>query len=180
MNWLAENALMIWVGGAVMLTLAIVIYSQVRTLGALLGIVAVAAVTAMLLLAEHFMETPREAVERTLFELAGRVEANDVAGTLAYIVPESNQMRTDVETLMPQVIIDQANIMGTPETVVDMSRNPPEARVDCRGFLHATMKQNGMKGGDMTELRITFVRRGDRWLVKDYRSKRNLRRDMGR
>jgi hypothetical protein len=180
MNWLAENALLIWVGAAVALTLAVVIYSQVRTLGALLGIVGVVAVAAGLLLAEHFLETPREAVSRTLYELADAVEANDVARTLAHIVPASNAMRTDVETLMPRVRIEKANIIGTPMIDVDMARDPPEARVECRGFVQATEKQGGMKGGDMAELVITFVRDGERWLVKDYTTSRDWRRGIGR
>ena len=48
MNWLAENALPIWVGGAVALTMAFIVYLQTRTNGALLGIVAVIVVTAAL------------------------------------------------------------------------------------------------------------------------------------
>jgi len=180
MNWLAENSLPIWMGGAVALTMAMVVYLQTRANKALLGAVAVVAVTAALLAAEWLMETPREAVERTLYQLADAVEANDVPGTLMFIVPSANQMRTDVETLMPRVKIEQANILGTPDIDVDLTPNPPEASVRCRVFVHATDKQGGMKGGDMSELVIAFVRDGNRWLVKDYTSSRDWRREIGR
>lgn len=179
MNWLAENSLPIWLGGAILLTLALVIYSQVRTFGALVGICVVVALTGLLLIAERMIETPREAVERTLYELADRVEANDVAGALSYISPSANRMRSDVETLMPKVRIEQANIVGTPRIDVDLSATPREATVIARGFVHATVKQSGMKGGDMAELTIQFVEQGDRWQVSDYSSSRDWRREIG-
>ncbi len=83
MNWLAENALPIWMGGAVALTMALIVFHQTRTNGALLGILGVIVITAALLLTERLIETPREAVERTLYSLAATVEANDVAGRSA-------------------------------------------------------------------------------------------------
>lgn len=70
MNWLADNALVIWISGAVALTLAVVVFLQTRSGKALAAIAAVLAITAMLLVTEQILETPREAVERTLYQLA--------------------------------------------------------------------------------------------------------------
>src|SRR5438094_496676 len=104
MNWLAENALPIWMGGAIALTMASIIYFQTRSKRAAMGILGVLAVTAAFLLFNWCVETPREAVERTLYELAATVESNDVPGTLAFLAPAAtSQLRKDVETLMPQV-----------------------------------------------------------------------------
>lgn len=139
---------------------------------------AVIGITAALLLVERFIETPREAVERTLYELADTVEANDVAGALEYIAPGASQIRRDVEQVMPLVNIDTANILGSPRIEVDMTATPPEATVECRGFVHGTMKQNGMKGGDTAQMTIYFVQQGDRWLVRDYNPNRNWRHQV--
>ena len=122
------------------------------------------------------IETPREAVERTLYELADAVENNDLATALSYVAPGASQIRSDVQTAMPLVRIDRANVMGTPVTTVDMSRQPPTATVSCKGFVHGTLKRNGMTGGEFAELVITFVQSGDRWLVEDYTSTKNWRR----
>lgn len=176
MNFLAENALMIWVGGAVLLTLSGVVYSQLRTKAAFGAVLAVAVVTAALLAAERLIETPREAIARTLYELADAVEANDVPGALARIAPGASQIRGDIETAMPLVRIDKANVIGTPEISIDMSQRPPTASVACKGFVHATLRRNGMVGGDFAELVISFERDGDRWLVKDYTSNKDWRR----
>ena len=74
-----------------------------------------------LLLVERLIETPREAVERTLYELADTVEANDVPARSRYLAPtrRTRKIRKDVETLMPLVKIERANIIGTPKIEVD-------------------------------------------------------------
>ena len=175
MNYVAENSLPIWVAGAVAFTMALVVFLQTRTNKALLGIGVVLAVTTALLAAEWLIETPREAVERTLYELAATVESNDVPGTLAFMVPGA-AARQEVEELMPLVNIERARILGTPQIDVE----PPDAVVRCRGLIIATVKQTGMKGGAEDEVTLSFVERGGRWLLQDYSSNRRWRRALGR
>jgi len=180
-NWLAENALPIWMGGAVALTTALVVYLQTRTNKALLGMGGIVAVTAALLAAEWLMETPREAVERTLYQLAATVEANDVPGTLAFLAPTADsRIRQDVETLMPLVDIERARVIGTPQIDVADGSQADTATVRCRGMIIATVRQSGMRGGQDDQLTIAWVRRGDRWLVASYTSNRNWPRALGR
>jgi hypothetical protein len=181
MNWLAENALPIWVGGAVAFTMALVVYLQTRTNRALAGLGLVVAVTAALLTAEWFMETPREAVERTLYELAAAVEANDVPGALAFLAPSADsRIRNDVETLMPLVTIERARVLGTPKIEVAEGDPPSTATAECRGLIVATVKRSGMKGAQDDRLTLHWVRSGERWLVEDYTSRRNWNRAVGR
>jgi hypothetical protein len=172
-EYLAENSLPIWMGGAVAFTMALVVYLQTRSNAALFSMVAVVALVATLLVTEWLIETPREAVERTLYELANMVERNDVPGTLAYMTPDAT-VRKDVATLMPLVNIERARVMGTPQ--IEMVRNG--AIVKCRGLIIATNKQNGMKGG--AEDQVSFVVRDGRWRLKYYSSERNWHRALGR
>lgn len=181
MNWLAENALPIWMAGAVALTMVLVVYFHTQSPKALAAIAAVLAVTAALLVAEHLMETPREAVERTLYELAAAVEANDVPGALSYIAPSAApQLRTEVQQQMPLVKIERARVIGTPKIEVGNGSDANTATVQCRGLIVAIIKQNGMKGGANDEVTLDFVKSGDRWLVVNYTSKRNWNRALGR
>jgi hypothetical protein len=181
MNWLGENSLAIWLLGAVALTMAVVVYFQTRTNGALLGVVAVVAVTALLLLMSWLIVTPREAVERTLYALAATVEDNDVRGALSYLAPSANsQLRKDVETLMPLVRIERARIIGSPEIEVASGPNPTTAVVKCQGTIVAVNKQNGLQGGAIDHLTINWVRQGDRWLIESYSSQKNWNRAVGR
>lgn len=176
MNFLAENPLPIWVAAALLLTMAAIVYFQSGRAGALSAMAVIVVVAAALLAAEHFIETPREAVERTLYEMADVVEANDVQQALTYIAPGASTIRSDVEDLMPQVRIERANIMGSPVTNVDLATSPPTATVTCRGFVYGTLRRNGVTGGEAVDMVITFVQDGDRWLVQDYTSPRDWRR----
>ena len=74
MNFLAENPLPIWVGAAVLLTVAAVIYIQTRR-AALAAMAAIVVIVAALIVVEQLRETPSEAVERTLYEMADVVES---------------------------------------------------------------------------------------------------------
>ena len=168
MNFLADNAIAIWMGGAVALTAAAVVFSMRRTMGALAAMLAVGSVTAALLVVEHVIETPREAVERTLDELAAAIEADDLPGVLTFIAPGANQVRTDAETLMPLVIVERARVTGTPEITVDETTQPPTATVRCQGLAEVTVRQNGIRGPYVDRVTIQFVADGDRWLIEDY------------
>jgi hypothetical protein len=125
------------------------------------------------------VETPLEAVERSLYELAARVEANDVAGAMSYLAPSvSAELRKDVETLMPLVRIERARVMGAPLT--EMSPRGDAATVQCRGFILAVNKKDGMKGGADDRLVLQWVLSGDRWLLESYTSEKNWNRAVGR
>jgi len=179
-NYLAENALVIWVGGAVLLTLAVVVYFQLRTTASLVAILIVVLLTAALLVAEHLIDTPREAVERTLYELAAAIEADDLAGVLRFIAPTATEVRGDVETLMPLVDVEKARVLGTPEIMVDESAQPATATVNCQGLVDVTVKQSGMKGPYMDRVQIQFVLSEHDWLIESYTPQRNWRRAVRR
>jgi hypothetical protein len=179
MTWLAENALPIWVAGAVALTMAWVVFFHTRSSRALGGIVLVLAATATLLVLEHVVETPREAVERTLYELAARVEANDVKGALWYLAPTATPaIRNEIERQMPQVKIERARVIGSPR--IEVSPDAQSATITCRGLIIAVVKDNGMKGGAEDEVKLEFIRNGDRWQVDSYAAKRNWDRALKR
>jgi len=181
MNWLAENTLTICMIGAVALAMAVFVYFQTRTNGALYGMLGVFLLTAVLVLTSWLIETPREAVERTLYELAATVEANDVQGVLSHLAPSADtQLRNDVETLMPPVRIDRARIIGTPEIVVEGSAKISSATVKCRGVIFAVNKQDGMKGGAEDHLVLKWYLRDGRWMLESYTSQKNWNRAVGR
>ena len=177
MNYLAENSLPIWVAGAVLLTMAGVVYWQSRSGAALAAMIAVAAITGLLLVVRA-RRSKRRAKPSSARSTKWPTSSSGTTSTGALDLhrPGASQIRSDVETLMPQVRIEKANIMGTPGDSVDLSQKPPTATVTCRGFVYGTLKRNGMTGGQPVELVMTFVQDGDRWLVKDYTSPKDWRR----
>ena len=178
MNWLAENALPIWIGGAIALTMALIVYFQLGTRGSQLGVAAVLLITATLLLLNRLIETPREAVERTLYGLAATIEANDVPGVLNYLAfAASKDLRNDVNTLMPLVRIERARIIEGPKT--EVGPNGDWATTEFRGFILAVHKKDGMKGGGEDRFTLNWIRTDDRWLLENYTSQKNLHRAAG-
>ncbi|HEY4231915.1 MAG TPA: hypothetical protein VGM76_00685 [Lacipirellulaceae bacterium] len=178
--WLAENPVAIWCGGAVLLTLAAVVHFQIRSRASLLAILAVALVSAALLIAERLIVTPREEVALTLDQIAARIEANDLPGLLSFISPAAKGVRADAGSLMPLVTVDRARIIGTPEINVDSAATPPTATANCQGVVDVTVKQNGMKGPYLDRVQIQFVRSGERWLIESYTPQKDWRRAAGR
>jgi hypothetical protein len=180
MTWLAENALMIWALGAIALTMSLIVYVQTRSTGSQLAVALVILVTAALLVAERLIETPREAVRRTLDEIAAAVRENDMPGVLRYVAPQAANLRQEVETAMPLATIEAAGIIGTPQIDVDLTANPARAKVDGRGFVQGTINRSGFKGGQMAQVQLTLIRDGQRWLVVDYTSDTDWRAAVGR
>jgi len=176
MNVLADNAIVIWLGGAVLFAMAGIAYWQLRTFAALLAMLAVVFLTGALLVVEHVIETPREAVERTLNELVDAIEANDLPGVLSHIAPTANDVRADAEALMPLVVVKKANIVDTPKITVDAEAQPPTATVKCQGFVELTIRQNGMHGAYLDHVTIDFIAEGDRWLIDRYTPARDWHR----
>lgn len=180
MTWFAENPLAICMIGAVALAMALFVYFQTRTNGALYGVLGVIVLTAILVLVSSLIETPREAVERSLYSLAATVEDNDVQGTLSYIAPTADsQIRKDIETLMPLVKIERARIINTPEIEVGDGTNPNVATVKCQGVAMAVNRRDGMKGAAQDRFVMKWVFRDNRWLVESYTSDRNWPRAVG-
>ena len=177
MNYLAENSLPIWMAGAIALTMALVVYLQTRSNSALGAMAAIVVIAAVLLAVESWIETPREAVERTLYELAAAVESNDVSAAMGYVAPMSDaQIRQDVETLMPLVKFERVRIIGTPEISVGDGKPPRTATTRFRGLIIATNLQRGMKGAADDNVTLYWIRPGDRWLVRSYDSERKWHR----
>ena len=122
----------------------------------------------------------REAVARTLNELADAIEANDLPRVLSYVAPNALDVRSDAETLMPLVHVNKANVLGTPDIAVDQQQPPPTATVRCKGFVNVVVRQNGMHGGYMDHVTIEFVVAGDRCLITSYQPERDWHRAAGR
>ena len=173
MRWLAENALPIWIGGAIALTMASVVYFQTRSKGSLYGILGVISVTAALLLFNWFVETPREAVEHALYSLAAAVEANDVQAAIGFlaptVAPNVRDLRKQIESELPQFKIERARVVG--ESEIEMDDDDKKATVKCRGLIVAVNRKDGMKGGAEDHATMEWVLVGNRWLLRDYVSR---------
>ncbi len=178
MSWIAENALMIWVIGAIALSLAGVIYWETRSPKAQAAIGIIVLITAALLVTEWLIETPREAVTRSLRELAAAVERNDVQGTLSYFSPQATKIRADIEKLMPEAEIQMARIIAGPEIEFDNPSQPTQAVAKLRGAVNGKVKQTSLQGTVMDDVTVHLKFDGQRWLIDQCDTGRDWSREL--
>ncbi|MEM6654975.1 MAG: hypothetical protein AAF596_04155 [Planctomycetota bacterium] len=176
MTLLLENPVPGAVAGAVLITLAGIVYSSLRTTGSLVALAVAIALCGLAVGVEWLVETPREQAERALYGLLDDVEANDLPGVLARLAPTAGGVRADAERLMPEFEVDKANCLGSMEVSIDEASSPPRAEVSCRVFVSARHRRTAAKGGDMTDVTFSFVRIGGAWLLDDYTGGKDWRR----
>ncbi|MEM6330087.1 MAG: hypothetical protein AAF790_07555 [Planctomycetota bacterium] len=175
MQLLFESPAVICVAGAVALTMAGIVYHATRTWASLAAVALVVLLTALGLVIEHQVRTPREQVQAALLGLLEAIEADDVPGVLARLTPTAAEMRADAERLMPEFDIDRARSTG--EIEVELSPGPPEtATVAANVFVKARHRRSGMQGGDFARVEFRLVREGGRWLVDGYNASEDWRR----
>jgi hypothetical protein len=167
MNLLFENPLPIWSLGAVCLAIAVIVFLAKRSLASILGVVGVIAVTLMLIFVERAVITPSEGVEQSLAGLMAAIEANDVAAVVASIDPAAKAIRSEAETLMPQVKVKQTGATSV-RVEVDESANPFKATSFFRGRIDGIHARTGARVFYFDQVEIDWQKSGETWLVINY------------
>lgn len=173
MEFFLENSTPIWVAGGILLTMAAIVYSSLRTTWSLVAVVVVVLLTAAGLVAEQLIQTPREQVQATLQVMFEAIEADDVPGVLSHLATSASEMRSDAQTLMPEFEIEKARLPGAVEVLI---KSDAAATVTAKVFVQVTHKKTGMRGGNFAEVDFDFIREGDRWLVESYSVSEDWRR----
>ena len=169
MKWLFEDPtllLVLLVVGEGLFAVALVKSGRMIVLAwmALLLVVVLAG-----LLVERLVVTQAEEVETTLDEICGALEANDLAGVLAMVSPQSHQIRGQLQTLLPRLDISEAHVGGDLAIRVNRLTSPPSATADFTGRVKAAMPSEGLSPGNyIRRFTVHFQREGDAWLITDY------------
>lgn len=167
MNTLLENPLPILAVGAVLATLTGLVFFSRRTLPTLAVFATVVIATLLLLVVEQLIITDRERVESALDDLLAAIQANDVASVVASIDPAATQMRSDAESMMPLVEVEDT---GATAVQVDLNTDidPPTAVSNCRGRLRGVHKRTGQAIMYFDQVDFHWVKRNDAWLLNDF------------
>jgi hypothetical protein len=169
MDLVFENPLPIWSLGAVCLAIAVIVFLAKRSLASILGVAGVIAVTALLLVLESIVVTPSEEVEQSLSDLMAAIEANDLAAVVAWIDPSAKSIRSEAETLMPQVKVRETGSTSV-HVEVDESASPLKATSFFRGRIDGTHARSGGRVFYFDKVEIDWQKSGDSWQVIDYRA----------
>jgi hypothetical protein len=165
---LLENPIAIAVVGALLATVALVVFLSRRTTGPLAALIGILAATGLLLLLERWVVTDREAVEYALADMLTAIEANDLPAATAFADSAEPGIKSDMEALMPQVKVQTANA-GAVAVETNPHANPPTATSHFQAYLHGTHGSSGQPLAYINQrVDIEWVKRGERWLVSGY------------
>jgi hypothetical protein len=132
--------------------------------------VGVIAVTLLLLFVERVVVTPSEQVEQSLSSLMDAIQANDLPAIVSMIEPSAKHVRSDAETLIPQVKVKETGSTSV-RVEVSESTNPLRATAFFRGRIDGTHSRTGSRIFYFDNVEIDWQQVGDQWLIVDYRVK---------
>jgi hypothetical protein len=168
---LFEQPLWILFFGTLWVAIAAVVWVQTRHPRALVALVVAVVAVAAALVVERLVVTPREQVAATLRTIARRLEANDAAGVLELVSPQSEDLRREIQTRMRQLTVKQVSIK--PNLKVTLGTQRPATSAEARFNAVATLEDPQQLGGTFTVPRflvVRFRREDDGWRVRDYES----------
>lgn len=166
MDTLLENPVPIFSVGAVLATFFGMVFLARRSLLPLVGLGAVVLFTSLLLITEMLIVTPREQVEVAIDDILDAIESNDVNGVLAMVDPSATQVRSDVETLMPMVKVEDTG--ATAVQIECEGREPTEALSTFKGRVRGVHAKSGIAVFYFDKVELHWTRSKGEWLLDDF------------
>lgn len=168
MSYLFESPFLILTIGVLLIAASGYLFVNTRQKGALIGLVVVIALTALALLVEHLVVTPREQVEASLEGLASELEANNLEGTLRYLDPSAKESRDRARWAMSRFRVTKAKVANLQVTVNEMM-SPPLAEVKFTGVIGVVDKKGSYTAQSIpVKFTATLRQHGDRWVVTEH------------
>ncbi|MEQ8846737.1 hypothetical protein [Botrimarina sp.] len=168
--------------GLLLVTAGAIPFVQTRSRNSLLLLAATVLLAIGGVVFERAWVTPREAVRSAVDTLFDRIRAGDLPGVLALVDPGADKVRSDAEALMPMFEILSAGKGG--EVRVELPGDPTAddavATARLKPLIKVQHKPTGTTGAYFDGLELDFARRGDRWLVVDYRPEKDWRDEASR
>lgn len=170
MSWLFEDPTTLIVAGLlieVLLGVALVKSGRGALALVMLGVLVLVGSGVLI---ERFVVTDREEVEDTFDGICRALMANDVQGVLSYIDPMAADVRSHVQSVLPQAHVTDARVY---DLMIDVDRhvNPPTARAQFVGRVKGRFRGDGPGGAEGLVLRrftVDLHKQGERWLVVAY------------
>lgn len=155
--------------GGFLAVCALVVFLSRRTLGPLVALALVLALTGGMLVVERVVLTDREEVEAAVAGVLAAVEANDVEGVVRWIDPQDEAIVRDARALMPIVNVERARAMGGVAVDVQPGASTAQAQSKFRAMFNGTSREGGAPIGYFDDVEISWERReGGGWLIIGY------------
>jgi hypothetical protein len=168
-SWLFEDPTTLIVAGLLiegLLAVALVKSGRGALVLVMLGVLTLVGLG---VLVERLVVTEREQIEATLEGVCQSLMANDVNGVVSYIDPIAADIRSHVQSILPQVHVTDARVY---DLMIDVARetNPPSAQAHFVGRVKGRFRgdASGGEGPVLHRFTVDFRKPGDRWLITAY------------
>ena len=180
MVYLFENPTVMVMVGLVLLTFSGVLYYSTKSVGSFVATVIIAVLLLCGLVMEQLVFTPREMVEATVSGICDAAEANDIERVRAFLAPSATETRKMVDSIMPRVEVEKANVFSEMEIDIDDPKNPKKATVRFEGFFQGKLKSSSTPGAGRFPVTVELIWDGQRWLIESFRSDRDFEREAAK
>lgn len=164
MSYLLESPVAVGSLGLLVVAFGLFAHQQTRSRATMAVLIGCLLLASGAFAFERMWVTPQEAIRAVVGELFTAIEANDLPRVLALIDPQATDVCADAETLMPMFNVQNAGPGHTRVTLL----SEDSATVSHKPLIKAQHKASGAIAAYFDDLTITYVRRGDRWLVESY------------
>ncbi|MBN1853872.1 MAG: hypothetical protein JW829_14155 [Pirellulales bacterium] len=151
--------------GLTALSIAGIVYLHTRRTGSLIAILAILLITCLAVVAERVLLTERERIEAVIYGVAEAAEANNMSAVLAWIAPQSSEIRRLVQREMPRCQIERARILSKLSITLDENRSPLSAEVKFQGFLSGQWGRDHVNFGQISDVTVSLKKNNDSWLI---------------
>lgn len=165
-EFLLENPLWIGLLGLMATIAAAVVWLQTGARLAAIGAGSLALLTMALVFTSLRVETPREQIRRTIYEVAEALSRNDVPKVISYIHPGALPAVVKAKGELPNYQFTEARVTRLRTIEVDQRANPPAAVAEFN--VAVEIAAEGQNIPIRRLVKVYFGLSAGRWLVRDY------------
>lgn len=167
---LLENPIWIGLTGVLFSCMAIVLWTQLPDRKsqriAFVSALVLSGLTIFLVVLNILVQTERERIEDTLHTVSAALEKNDLPTVYSYIHPNATEGLQRAKGELPQYHFNDARVTRIKDIQVNLDTKPNTAVAEFNVVVDVNVGQN--KGRAARFVRVYFMQRDGRWLVRDY------------
>jgi hypothetical protein len=171
MTWLMQSPLAIVLIGALLCVVMAVAWVSTGRREPLYGLAALLGLTALLLVAERFVITDREAIEATLHVIAADVKSNNRPAVLGHIYSGAPELAQRARAEIGNYEFTECKVTRIDKIEVNTADQPRSAVAEFNVYVSGTFRVQGAaaSGNYWRFVHLKLRKEADgRWRVEDY------------
>lgn len=170
MNMLLENTAGIGIVGAALGGLLLFAAKQLGDRRLFYAAIGIGFATLILCAISTLIDTEREKLTKTIYDVANAVRANDHQRALDYMHPNATPATQRAKSELARFKFEEAKVTSIRMVTVNESTRPQTATTEFVGRIKVKGDHTyyGMEGSGVRLMKVYWMKSGDRWLISDY------------